>query len=65
MNGDITPAVIRGIMLEYQPRGPLDHALKELEEIPWRKWAVHIYNDLHQLHLKDMTHMDLKALKHC
>lgn len=36
MNGDTTPAVIRGIMVGHHPGGRLDQTLKEAEEVPWR-----------------------------
>ncbi|KAF3483914.1 protein kinase domain-containing protein [Arthroderma uncinatum] len=54
--------VMRGILLEYYSGGTLELILKESDgkNLPWRRWALQIADGLNQLHLRGITHMDLK-----
>lgn len=58
--------VLRGILLEYHPKGTLEHALhsaaKPISQTTsqWQKWALQITQALDCLHKCGITHMDLK-----
>ncbi|EEQ35372.1 hypothetical protein McanMca71_004761 [Microsporum canis] len=54
--------VIRGVLLEYYSGGTLELILNKLDgrNLPWRRWALQIADGLNQLHLRNITHMDLK-----
>jgi serine/threonine protein kinase len=62
-----TPAVLRGILLEYHPSGTLHDVLQTALQSPkpkknfrWHRWAVQITSTLAHLHQVGITHMDLK-----
>jgi serine/threonine protein kinase len=59
---DDTPAVLRGILLEYHSYGTLRDALQSEPnpDWPWQRWAVQITRTLDNLHQVGITHMDLK-----
>ncbi|EAS27457.2 serine/threonine protein kinase [Coccidioides immitis RS] len=52
--------VLRGILLEYHPKGTLFDALQGTSPKPWVKWALQIAHGLACLHQSAVTHMDLK-----
>ncbi|KAI1987788.1 hypothetical protein LOZ53_004156 [Ophidiomyces ophidiicola] len=59
---DYSPSVMRGILLDYHSGGTLEQALMETDgrNRPWCRWALQIAEALNQLHLSNITHMDLK-----
>lgn len=57
------PVVLRGFLLEHNPNGTLESALKsptpKVRE-RWREWALQIASALAEMHRRGLAHMDLK-----
>lgn len=54
-------ASLQGILLEYHSNGTLQDALgSRTSEVPWLRFALQLTHALHDLHLNNITHMDLK-----
>jgi len=60
---DSNPNTLRGILLEYHPRGTLETILESPNpevDPRWCQWACQIASALAEMHQRGLTHMDLK-----